>query len=125
MTLALLAAIAPLATDMYLPGFVAMTDEFDSSASAVQLTLPNAPALASDRARQAAGTGSALLGGAQFLLAAIVTPLVGLGSGALPMAIGMLACAIVAAASLTALTRADTTPPAVAHPEPVASEVEP
>jgi len=83
------------------------------------LILPNATALASDRARQAAGTGSALLGGAQFTLAAVVTPLVGLGSGALPMAIGMLACAVIAATSLAALTRTGTSPSAVARPEPV------
>src|SRR6478736_3485831 len=38
-TLALLAAVAPLAIDMYLPAFPAMATEFDTSASAVQLTL--------------------------------------------------------------------------------------
>ena len=38
-TLALLAAVAPLAIDMYLPAFPEMSVEFDTSASAVQLTL--------------------------------------------------------------------------------------
>lgn len=37
--LALLTAIAPLATDMYLPAFPALATEFGASASAVQLTL--------------------------------------------------------------------------------------
>lgn len=38
-TLALLAAVAPLAIDMYLPAFPEMADEFGTGASAVQLTL--------------------------------------------------------------------------------------
>jgi len=38
-TLALLAAVAPLAIDMYLPAFPEMAVEFGTSASAVQLTL--------------------------------------------------------------------------------------
>lgn len=37
--LALLSAVAPLSTDMYLPAFPAMAIEFDTSASAIQLTL--------------------------------------------------------------------------------------
>ncbi len=37
--LALLAAVAPLAIDMYLPAFPEMAEEFDTSASAIQLTL--------------------------------------------------------------------------------------
>ena len=37
--LALLSAVAPLATDMYLPSFPEMASEFSTTASAVQLTL--------------------------------------------------------------------------------------
>ena len=37
--LAMLAAVAPVATDLYLPGFPAMGDELGASASEVQLTL--------------------------------------------------------------------------------------
>lgn len=37
--LASLAAVAPVSTDLYLPGFPAMAQELDASASAVQLTL--------------------------------------------------------------------------------------
>ncbi|NQU37880.1 MAG: MFS transporter, partial [Actinobacteria bacterium] len=37
--LALLSALAPFATDLYLPAFPLMTTEFDTTATAVQLTL--------------------------------------------------------------------------------------
>src|SRR3954471_19479079 len=37
--LASLAAVAPVSTDLYLPGFPAVGQELDASASAVQLTL--------------------------------------------------------------------------------------
>ncbi len=39
LTLALLAAFAPIATDLYLPGFPAIGDDLGSAASGVQLTL--------------------------------------------------------------------------------------
>jgi len=39
LTLALLSASAPLATDMYLPGFPQMAAELSTSAAAVQFTL--------------------------------------------------------------------------------------
>ncbi|TQS45784.1 multidrug effflux MFS transporter [Cryptosporangium phraense] len=39
LVLALLSAIAPLATDMYLPGFPTMADELDTDAASIQLTL--------------------------------------------------------------------------------------
>lgn len=39
LTLALLAAIAPLAIDMYLPGLPELGDDLNASASLVQLTL--------------------------------------------------------------------------------------
>ena len=38
-TVIFLTAVAPLATDMYVPAFPRVSDEFGSSASAVQLTL--------------------------------------------------------------------------------------
>ncbi len=38
-TLALLSALGPLAIDAYLPGFTAMAEDLDTTASAVQLTL--------------------------------------------------------------------------------------
>lgn len=38
-TLALLSAVAPFATDLYLPAFPEMVNHFDSSESAVQLSL--------------------------------------------------------------------------------------
>jgi len=39
LTLSLLAAFAPIATDLYLPGFPAIAEDLDSAASGVQLTL--------------------------------------------------------------------------------------
>ena len=39
LTLALLSAIAPLATDMYLPGLPALGEDLGTSTSTVQLTL--------------------------------------------------------------------------------------
>ena len=39
LVLASLAAVAPVSTDLYLPGFPALGDDLDASASAVQLTL--------------------------------------------------------------------------------------
>lgn len=39
LVLALLAAVAPFATDLYLPAFPAMAAEFEATASAIQLTL--------------------------------------------------------------------------------------
>ncbi len=38
-TLALLSALGPLAIDAYLPGFTAMAEDLDTTASTVQLTL--------------------------------------------------------------------------------------
>lgn len=39
LVLALLSAVAPLATDMYLPGFPVMSDELETGAAAIQITL--------------------------------------------------------------------------------------
>lgn len=66
------------------------------------LILANATSLALDRTRRAAGTGSALIGLMQYALAAVVAPLVGLGGDAtaVPMAVAMTACALLAATAL-------------------------
>jgi len=52
----------------------------------------------------AAGTASAVLGAAQFLLAAVVTPLVGLAgeTSALPMAVVMSTAAVLALVAFAA-----------------------
>ncbi|PEG57418.1 Bcr/CflA family drug resistance efflux transporter [Mycolicibacterium boenickei] len=70
------------------------------------LVAANATALALDQVRHAAGTGSAVLGALQFGLAALVSPIVGLGGDhtALPMAVAMVVSAGIGAAALL-LTR--------------------
>ena len=67
------------------------------------LVIANATALALGEARQAAGTGSAVLGALQFVLAAVISPLVGLGGEftAVPMAIAMVVSAGIALGALT------------------------
>jgi DHA1 family bicyclomycin/chloramphenicol resistance-like MFS transporter len=59
--------------------------------SSLGLVLGNATGLATDEVAHAAGTGSAVMGALQFGLAAVVSPLVGLGGerDALPMAVTM------------------------------------
>ncbi|OBB86006.1 multidrug effflux MFS transporter [Mycolicibacterium peregrinum] len=70
------------------------------------LVAANATSLALDQVRHAAGTGSAVLGALQFGLAAVVSPIVGLGGDhtALPMAGAMLVSACIGAGALL-LTR--------------------
>ncbi|MEZ7238210.1 multidrug effflux MFS transporter [Rhodococcus sp. GXMU-t2271] len=70
--------------------------------SSLGFVMGNATALAQGQVPKTAGTGSAVMGASQFGLAALVSPLVGLGgeNTALPMA---LAIAISAALSMTAL----------------------
>ncbi len=65
----------------------------------------NATALALEQVRRAAGTGSAVIGVTQYGMGALVTPLVGLGGdrAALPMAMTMTACSLLAAVVLLAL----------------------
>nr|WP_281371780.1 multidrug effflux MFS transporter [Petropleomorpha daqingensis] len=72
-----------------------------SSVTALGLIMGNATSLALARVPAGAGTGSAVLGAAQFGLAAAVAPLVGLGGDdtAVPMAIAMVVTATVAAAA--------------------------
>ncbi|GAC70049.1 multidrug effflux MFS transporter [Gordonia soli] len=74
--------------------------------SSVGLVMANGTALAVEQTRRTAGSGSAVLGAAQFGLAAAVSPLVGIGGAAtaVPMVVTMLGCALIAVAGL-ALTR--------------------
>ncbi|WP_342023335.1 multidrug effflux MFS transporter [Arthrobacter citreus] len=67
----------------------------------------NATALALDEAGHHAGTGSAFLGCLQYVLAAAVAPIVGLGGEdtAVPMGITMVVFAVLAAVSYLTLTR--------------------
>ncbi|GAA3066001.1 multidrug effflux MFS transporter [Streptomyces glomeratus] len=87
--------LAPVATAL----FVLMT--------AMGFTLPNTQALALMRTRHHAGSASALLGTSSFLIAAVVSPLVGVAGEhtAVPMALVQLAAALVAATCFMALCR--------------------
>lgn len=69
--------------------------------------LPNAAALSMQATRGHSGSGSALLGAAQFSLAALVSPMTGLSGphSALPMLAVMGACALVVVVALTAVLR--------------------
>jgi DHA1 family bicyclomycin/chloramphenicol resistance-like MFS transporter len=70
------------------------------------LVMANATSLALDEVRATAGTGSAMLGALQFGLAAVVSPLVGIGGDhtAVPMAVAMVGSAVIGAGALM-LTR--------------------
>lgn len=74
--------------------------------ASIGLVAANATSLALDEVRHAAGTGSAVLGALQFGLAAVVSPIVGIGGDhtALPMAVAMVVSAGLGAAALL-LTR--------------------
>ncbi|MFZ2174530.1 MAG: multidrug effflux MFS transporter [Rhodococcus sp. (in: high G+C Gram-positive bacteria)] len=78
------------------------------SMASLGLVIANATTLALGEARQAAGTGSAVLGALQFLLAAAISPLVGIGGEhtAVPMAVAMVISAFIALGALLILTRA-------------------
>lgn len=75
--------------------------------SSLGLILGNATALATERVTQYAGSGSALIGALQFVLAALASPLVGLAGehSAVPMGLTMLAAAAIAMLCLLCLTR--------------------
>lgn len=75
--------------------------------SAMGLALPNTNALALMRTRNAAGSASALLGTASFLVGAVVSPLVGIAGEhtAVPMAVVQLACALIAVGCFAGLCR--------------------
>ncbi|MEU3945146.1 multidrug effflux MFS transporter [Streptomyces sp. NPDC029526] len=75
--------------------------------SAMGITLPNTQALALMRTRYAAGSASALLGTASFLIGAVASPLVGIAGEdtAVPMAVVQLGAAVVALACFVTLCR--------------------
>lgn len=67
----------------------------------VGIQLGNNMSLGQQHVRSRAGAGSALMGGVQFGVAAIISPLMGLGSHAgITMTLGMLICAVVAASGM-------------------------
>lgn len=73
----------------------------------IGLVLPNAAALAMQATASRSGAGSALLGAAQFGLAAVVSPLTGLAGphSAVPLLAVMSACAVVVLVALWAMLR--------------------
>ncbi|MEU3048725.1 Bcr/CflA family multidrug efflux MFS transporter [Streptomyces sp. NPDC006984] len=75
--------------------------------SAMGLVLPNTNALALTRTPHAAGSASALLGTASFLVGAVASPLVGVAgeNTAVPMAVVQLGCALAAGACFLLLCR--------------------
>ncbi|MGU3436073.1 multidrug effflux MFS transporter [Actinomycetes bacterium M1A6_2h] len=75
--------------------------------SGLGLVMANATTLALAEVRKAAGTGSAVLGALQFGLAAVVSPIVGLGGEgtAVPMAATMFVCAMLSASALVLVSR--------------------
>ncbi|MGV9921154.1 multidrug effflux MFS transporter [Streptomyces cellulosae] len=75
--------------------------------SAMGITLPNTQTLALLRTKHSAGSASALLGTTSFLVAAVVTPLVGIAGEdtAVPMAVVQLASALVATACFLGMCR--------------------
>jgi len=76
--------------------------------SALGLLFGNVTALALEQVPHAAGTGSAVLGGAQYGLSALVAPLVGLGGEdtALPMVVGITVSAMFGLVVIAAIVRA-------------------
>lgn len=84
------------------------------SVSSMGLIMGNAASLAVAQTPQSAGTGSAVLGSGQFALAAVVSPLVGLGGSgtAVPMTVVMVASATISVIALLLLTRGSSSLPA-------------
>ncbi|WP_062464088.1 multidrug effflux MFS transporter [Demequina soli] len=78
-----------------------------AAVSSLGLVLGNATALALGAVPAAAGAASAVLGASQFGLAALVSPLVSVGgtATAAPLALVMVACAVVATATLVVTIR--------------------
>jgi DHA1 family bicyclomycin/chloramphenicol resistance-like MFS transporter len=70
--------------------------------SAIGFTMGNTTGLALNEVREVSGSGSALLGAAQFLIGALATPLVGLSGAdsALAFALTALASALIAFGAL-------------------------
>ncbi|MBB2975907.1 DHA1 family bicyclomycin/chloramphenicol resistance-like MFS transporter [Microbacterium endophyticum] len=80
-----------------------------TAVASLGFVLGNCTSLALAAAPRSAGLGSAFLGALQFGLAAIVSPLVSLGGTmtAMPLAIVMIICAVIASVSLLVARRAD------------------
>jgi DHA1 family bicyclomycin/chloramphenicol resistance-like MFS transporter len=74
----------------------------------IGMVTPNATALALDRHPERAGTAAALLGGIQSVIAAVAAPLIGFGEPGkgTPMALAIVAFALVALLSVLTLARA-------------------
>jgi len=84
-----------------LPGFVVPVW---SILAAMGLVIPNAPAVALSRHKEASGTAAALLGAAQFGLGAAVAPLVGvLGNDEVALALVMTTGIVIALLALLAV----------------------
>ncbi|GAA5064885.1 multidrug effflux MFS transporter [Nocardia callitridis] len=88
-------SVAMLVNSLVGPVFVITLILLWCTVASLGLVVANATTLALGEARQAAGTASAVLGALQFLLAAAISPLVGIGGDhtALPMAIVMVVSA--------------------------------
>jgi len=103
----LLATLAVLACVATGAGAALMLPCVFAAVASVGMTIGNASALAIAEAPRAAGSASAMLGALQFLLGALAAPLVGLGGKdtAMPMALTMVASAVLAVLSFTLLAR--------------------
>ena len=90
-------------------GLLAVAAALFVMVSAVGLALPNASALALARHREIAGSASALFGLAQFALAAVTAPLVGLGdrTAGTALAVTAVVCVVLGAAAFLLARRAD------------------
>ncbi|MET3860355.1 DHA1 family bicyclomycin/chloramphenicol resistance-like MFS transporter [Dietzia sp. 2505] len=88
-------------------GLAPVTAGFILLTLSIGAILPNAAALSMQATRGHSGSGSALLGAAQFSLAALVSPLTGFAGphSALPMLAVMGACALAVVVALTAVLR--------------------
>jgi DHA1 family bicyclomycin/chloramphenicol resistance-like MFS transporter len=87
---------------------------------------PNSLALAMQRYPQAAGAASAVLGSFQFVMAAVIAPLAGVGgvADALPMALLILTMPVAALGSRILLAGSGAGEPPAAVREPVMVRVE-
>ncbi|MGO2005420.1 multidrug effflux MFS transporter [Arthrobacter rhombi] len=85
------------------PGWILAALIFATTCS-IGFVMGNTTSLALAEVRQISGSGSAWLGGAQFTLGAIVSPLGGLGgsTSALPLGLVLLGCSLLAAGALVA-----------------------
>lgn len=101
--LAVVMALSPAGTLHLAP----VTAVFVLLTTSVGLIMPNAAALAMQATRGHSGSGSALLGAAQFSVAALVSPLTGISGphSALPLLLVMSACAVIVVVALRAVFR--------------------